>query len=323
MSKFKSNRKARPSDILRRKAAREQAAEMATQADIEAKLKKYAGIPIREWDYPRIVLAIPLERSISYASDTFFQFLGIAQTGIPILNFPYGRTDLVRNKMALSLLQSDFTHLLMLDIDHIHPIDIAHRLGKWVIANPDIKVVGGLNFRRSAPYDPCCFIRGEDGGLYPPVVWDQGLIEVDAIGTGSILISKEVFTQIEPPWFYNDYSMVMSDQWPGEDMGFSKLCNDAGIPLYVDTTTTSPHLAHGAIDETSFRQYVAEHNLPVSYIDQKVVDGSEELAEIEVGEQAFDTNSSIELREPQYPIKSEQPIDITEEQPEPKGVDGA
>jgi hypothetical protein len=148
------------------------------------------------------------------------------------------------------------THLLMLDIDHKHPPNIIQRLARWTLQEPFAKVVGGLNFRRSKPFDPTCGFWGDDGKYYPPASWQQGLIKVDALGTGSILIAREVFEQIEPPWFRFDYSRVWADEWPGEDLGFSKLCNEHGIDLYVDTTVTSPHMKAAMITEESFKEYL-------------------------------------------------------------------
>lgn len=215
--------------------------------------------PISAWPYPRVVGAVLQERSMSHASHVFYDFWSIAQQGLPIMKMPYGRTDMVRNKLAIELLKTDFTHLLMLDVDHKHPWDIVQRLSRWVLLDPKKLVIGGLNFRRGPPYDPCCYLRGKDGKLYPPVEWTPGLIRVDAIGTGSILIAREVFERLPPPWFYNDYSRVWEDEWPGEDLGFSQLCRDNGIEMWVDTTTTSPHMIDGWVDETSFRQYLADH----------------------------------------------------------------
>ena len=213
-------------------------------------------LPISSWPYPRIVVGIPMERSMSHADKVFYPFWSIAQQGLPIINMPYGRTDMVRNKFAITLLKSNYTHLLMLDIDHKHPRGIVQRLARWVIARPEVKVVGGLNFRRGQPFDPSCFLRGEDGFLYPPAEWAEGLIKVDVIGTGTILIAREVFELIEPPWFYNDYNRVWEDRWPGEDIGFSELCGANGIDLWVDTTTTSPHMIDHWVDENTFREYI-------------------------------------------------------------------
>lgn len=216
-------------------------------------------LPISAWPWPRIVAFVPQFPALPHADDVFFHFWMIARQGLPIMKISYGRTDLVRNRAALLLLQSDFTHVLMLDADHQHPAHITQMLARWVLEDPARLVVGGLNFRRGEPFDPCAFLRGADGLLYPPTEWQRGLIEVDAIGTGSLLISRKVFERIEPPWFVNDYSRVWEDRWPGEDIGFSKKCNAANIKLYVDTTLTSPHMIDGFVDESSYRAYLEDN----------------------------------------------------------------
>lgn len=215
--------------------------------------------PVSSWPWPRILLGVPIERAMSHAGSVFHNFWGIAQQGAPIIKIGYGRTDVIRNKMAMQLLQSDYTHLLMLDLDHIHPIDIIQRLARWVIMDPSKQVVGGLNFRRGEPYEPCCFLKGANGKYYAPAQWERGLVKVNIIGTGSILIAREVFETIPPPWFYNIYEEATLDAWPGEDIGFSRECTKAGIDLWIDTMTTSPHMIDAYVDESSFRQYMADH----------------------------------------------------------------
>jgi hypothetical protein len=159
----------------------------------------------------------------------------------------------------------------MLDIDHIHPADIVQRLSFWFIRQKlrndpsDMGVVGGLNFRRSSPHDPCCHLFGEDGGVYAPAEWQKGLMKVDAIGTGSIMISREVFMEMRPPWFFNIYDegSYWADAWPGEDMGFSQKCREYGIGMYVDTTLTSPHIGEYQIAEANFRHAIQQDGLKV------------------------------------------------------------
>lgn len=216
------------------------------------------NVPVRgsKKPWPRPLIGIPMERTLAHADKVFFNFLGIAQQGFPFIQIGYGRTDLVRNRMALHLLSTDFTHLVMLDADHIHPIDIVQRLMTSFIRKPDLRIVGGLNFRRGEPYDPCAFIRGDNGMYYPMAEWERGLIRVDALGTGCIAIDRRVFEQIEPPWFWNDYSRIMDDVWPGEDMGFAEKCREAGIMQYCDTTITSPHMIDGVVEESAYREYM-------------------------------------------------------------------
>lgn len=220
-------------------------------------------LPLANWEWPRIGLAILKERALSYTDKTLDNLLQIHMQGpIPIF-LNYTRTDLARNKLAMEVLKTpQLTHLLMLDIDHKHPIDIVQRLAKWVLLNPDIKVVGGLNFRRSYPHDPCCHLFGEDGQIYAPAVWDhEGLLQVAAIGTGSILISREVFEEIQPPWFFNLYDNVWDDSWPGEDMGFSQKCRQYGYKMYVDTDLTSTHIGEYEIGENNFRAAIEKGDL--------------------------------------------------------------
>ena len=214
--------------------------------------------PISAWPWPRIVVGVLQERAMSHADDVFYNFWAIAQQGTPIFPMPYTRTDIIRNQMAIRLLQSDYTHVLMLDIDHKHPPDIVQRLARWVLVEPEIQVVGGSNHRRSAPFDPCWGFNGPDEArYYPPVEWGQGILRVDILGTGSILIAREVFELIPPPWFAVDYSYVWKDTWPGEDIGFSKLCEQYGVKMYVDPTLTSPHMADAMITEDTYKDYLA------------------------------------------------------------------
>ena len=224
--------------------------------DNEELFKVLETWPVRSWDWPRIVLGVPQERAMSYSDSVFYNFFAIAQQGVPIIPMPHGRIDVTRNKFAIQLLRSDFTHLLMLDIDHKHPWDIVQRLARWVLADDKIQIVGGMNYRRSAPFEPCAGFWGNDGLWYPPAEWEPGLMKVDMLGTASILIAREVFELIPPPWFANDYSLVWQDTWPGEDIGFSKLCNEYGIDLHVDTTTISPHLADSLVGEGTYRKHL-------------------------------------------------------------------
>ena len=227
------------------------------QKEIERTLQT---LPIAAWKYPRVLLGIPKERTLSHADKVFAPFMQIAAQGVTIMEHPYGRIDIVRNHMAMTLLDSEYTHLLMLDSDHIHPPDIVQRLARWVMLRDDVQIVGGLNFRRSAPHEPCAFFLDENNGVSTIGNWSDGIIKVDALGTGSMLIAREVFETMKPPWFFNIYDEnYWSDVFPGEDIGFALECKKHGINQWVDTTTTSPHVTDGIITEASFRRYLATH----------------------------------------------------------------
>lgn len=221
--------------------------------------------PVKDWAFPKILTFIPLERAVSYADTVLPWIAQMAQHGHRFIWGEYTATTFARNKAAFQLLQSDFTHILMLDLDHNHPVDIAERLARWVVMYPEIKVIGGLNFGRRPPYTPCVSIRGDKPGEWlMPTAWDKDvLMEVNMLGTGSILINREVFEDIEPVWFTNDYSLWEVGRYMGEDTVFSQKCEANGIKLWCDTSITSPHLDYIGIDDQTFRSYYSENGLQV------------------------------------------------------------
>jgi hypothetical protein len=217
-------------------------------------------LPIASWAYPRIGLAIPIERAISHAGLVFYNFLYIASQGPVFIECPYGRQDVVRNQIAIQLLNTNLTHVLMLDVDHKHPTDIIQKFAKWAIINPNALVISGMNFRRGEPYDP---VMGEltVPGIRRPILteWEPGLQEMGEIGAASLFIHRSVFERIEPPWFFNTYEGMWSNSLPGEDIGFSHKCADAGIQVYVDTDITSPHCTDTLVTERTFRAFIEAH----------------------------------------------------------------
>jgi hypothetical protein len=205
-----------------------------------------------------ILVGIPMER---YLTDwSFIHFWQIAKRGWPLIDHVYGRTDSNRNRMAKFLLEHpEFTHICMLDLDHIHAPNIVERLASWVLEDPSRLVVGGLHFRRAAPFDPCAFVYGPDGQLHAPLEWEQGLFEVHVIGHGSVLFAREVFERLPEPWWAYTYDRCEENIYPSEDMWFSHLCVRNGVKLWCDTTITSPHLILNTVDEDTFNRYIADH----------------------------------------------------------------
>lgn len=207
-------------------------------------------------DRSKVVVSVPMERNVH--QDCFHYFIEIARNGYNWLHLPYCRNDIARNKLAAAALEGGFDWVIQLDSDHKHPPDIVERLLRWPDKDPSIRIVGGLNFRRGEPYDPCAFIIGDDGHTYSLVDWEEGLIKVDAIGTGSIAIHTSVFEDIDFPWFGYDYNNVLDNNstYPGTDIWFSRKAREAGISMYVDTTTTSPHHFDNWITEHTYRSYM-------------------------------------------------------------------
>jgi glycosyltransferase involved in cell wall biosynthesis len=221
-------------------------------------------------DDVRAIIGVPIERAISYADEVFWAFISIAQQGWPFIKLPYTRIDVARNKFAMHMLNSDFTHLVMLDVDHEHHANVVKRLVRRVEEDPARLVVSGLNFRRGQPYEPIAFVC-RDQATYSVADWAPGeMIPVDLIGCGCVIISREVFERLPgPPWFWNDYGGAALDNWPGEDIVFSRLCRQKGIELWIDTATSSDHLIDGRVNEAVYRAYMDAHHDEV-YVNEEL-----------------------------------------------------
>lgn len=206
-----------------------------------------------------IVAYVPLPKA-GVEDEPFIHFWEIARRGWPHPPFIGGRTDVNRNKVGHWMLlpeQRRYTHVAMLDADHLHQADIVERMARWVMQDRDRLVIGTLNFRRSPPYDPCLFKSNGNGGFVPMYDWQPGLVETPLMGHGAILISRKVFEQIDPPWWFYPYGAAADAHYPAEDTGFCHRMRTAGITMYCDTTITSPHLYTVGATAGTHREYRA------------------------------------------------------------------
>jgi len=147
-------------------------------------------------------------------------------------------TALARNQIVdIVQKHGGFTHLLFMDTDMTFPPDTIKKL---MDHNKDI--VSGLYFERYAPYRPMVRKRLDDG--YSLADYTQGgLIEVDALGTGCMLINLAVFDKLEKPYF--EYRLTKSgikETFLSEDIVFCERVRETGIQIFCDTTIRCGHL---------------------------------------------------------------------------------
>jgi len=160
-----------------------------------------------------------------------------------------GPIDGLRNKIVGDAIALGASHLIMMDLDQIYPVDtitklLAHKL----------PIVGTKVHRRYPPFDPI-MMKGDINTYTPVEGWEDGkLIEVDATGTGCLMYDMRVFYEMPGPWFKfrpnpdPDYNGVV-----GEDIGFSSDLRKAGYKIYVDTSIECGHLSTMVITaETHF-----------------------------------------------------------------------
>ena len=218
--------------------------------------------PYSTWPI-KVLGFVPNERTLPAPEKVLPSLFHYARQGVSFIHQNYARTDIARNKAALTLLGTDFDFLLMLDNDHKHDPDMLQKLCGWVMLYPEIRVIGGLNFQRRAPYKPAFFNEDEEGHVSVPLTFPDELFTVDVLGTGSILIHRSVFTQIDAncAWFRYEYDGAPNDYWPGEDIYFSHLCKKNGIPMYVDPSCRSPHISEEETTEETFKSWYALHGV--------------------------------------------------------------
>jgi hypothetical protein len=216
-------------------------------------------LPVSAWVWPKPVVWIPFTQHLAFADEVVPRFLEIALQGVPFFHLHSFRTDMARNLAAAALLESDFSHILMLDQDHLHDVNIVQKLCRWVQNDPTKQIVGGLYFRRGEPYEPQAFKQRDDGMYYYLADWEAELVEVDVIGTAALLISRDVFAALPKPWFWYDYSHFNDKASEfisaSEDVQFCKAARAAGFRIWCDTTVVMPHLISGKITEATYRSY--------------------------------------------------------------------
>jgi hypothetical protein len=197
------------------------------------------------------------------------------------VNLPLIRNSVVhwqRNDLLSELIRSGqpFTHVLFIDDDIVPEND---HLEKLLAAKKDI--VGGLcTFRQDPPIPNARFYEPSTHRYSEMWYWDkEGLVPVDAVGTGMMLITHDALQKIADVWFscaFEKKHFWISDElaaeWSaarlkefdsagnawwfqflptadagvkeyGEDISFCwKAKNLAGLEVWVDTTVTPEHM---------------------------------------------------------------------------------
>jgi hypothetical protein len=179
-----------------------------------------------------------------------------------------------RNALARLALNDakNFTHLLWLDDDMLPEPDALVRLLKH-----EKDIVGGLYVMRRPPHKPIAYRLNEKREYADfPEVPAEGLIEVDACGTGIMLVNAKVMhllaecfynldwecafwkmphevylreqgrrrKAMEPLWFR--YLSNEHGQELGEDLSFCLNAKDAGYSIWVDCSLRVGHLGQRA-----------------------------------------------------------------------------
>ena len=145
-----------------------------------------------------------------------------------------------REKIVRGALERGSEWVWFVDDDHTFGNMALHDLLKH-----DVPVVGALYLQRKTPFLPIAMGERDENGMWWPLDLEKcsehGLIEVDGIGTGGLLVRTEVFHELGEPWF--QYTAEMS-----EDLFFcSRVREELGLPIYVDLDVQLGHLGPAVV----------------------------------------------------------------------------
>jgi len=158
-------------------------------------------------------------------------------------------TSVARNRIVEQARARKCTHIMFLDQDMTFPKDT---ITKMINANKDI--VCGLYFQRDYPHLPTGMIsinEKEYSRITKKQIESNQLIEVDAAGTGCMLIKEEVFEAMGYPWF--DYSVYKGYTWYTEDVMFSRKAKKLGYKIWYDTSIKCGHIIDYELTEKDWK----------------------------------------------------------------------
>jgi len=157
--------------------------------------------------------------------------------------------DRARNQIVKFFLESEakFTHLLFVDSDTLPQPDALRRL-----LSHKLPVVSGLTpilslnkaTRTWETFDNCFRQRvsDTDGNVTTHIAERHtGLQEIFRCGSSCILIKREVFEALKPPYYDFQYNEDHTEHRRSEDIGFCDKARDAGFKLYADTDVICMH----------------------------------------------------------------------------------
>ncbi len=155
----------------------------------------------------------------------------LASREVPTLLINEKSAILQKSRQALvnRALSNNASHLLFLDSDMTFPPDTALQL----LAH-DRDIVGiAAPKRRDNLESSAMKVWGERLTFGP----EDGLIDVDWLGFGGVMIRATVFQKLDKPWFPTRFERTdpeKGDVWIGEDYGFCEKARAAGFSIQVD-----------------------------------------------------------------------------------------
>lgn len=165
-------------------------------------------------------------------------------------NVPLARNNMVNNNRSNLVHQKldGFDYLLCVDADTGFTPDHIHQLLKH-----DLDIVSGAYPMKLHADRFAAGWFGEVRGLSPMdsrvPIDSTGLLEVDWVGCGFLLVRREALEAIPYPWFSYDEARYVSDKAEcavaiSEDIGFCLRAQNSGFKIHLDADCRVEHVSH-------------------------------------------------------------------------------
>ena len=150
-------------------------------------------------------------------------------------------SDTLRDNMARDTMKLNPDYIFWLDADQTYPANTPEVLMNHV--DDGKMVVGGMTPHRGTG-KPSVWESIPGSPLFKPrdIYVNDGVIKVEAMGLGGVMMNPEVFRKMDYPWFRMSWNKEINDRL-GMDFVFYKNCEKAGIDIWCDTNLVFGHLA--------------------------------------------------------------------------------
>jgi len=186
-----------------------------------------------------VAICVPVQNQVTavFAYSLAMLQKKCGETGLATsLHFNMGsEVAMQRQQLVDQALETDCTHLMWIDADMQFPTDTLN-----ILLAADKDIIAGNYSTRVPPHRPVAFKSKND--LDSRVFKGTGIEPVWAVGSGMMLVNREVYDNITRPHYkieYNeDYTSLV-----GEDIYFCNLANENGYEVHI-SHDLSDRIAH-------------------------------------------------------------------------------
>jgi len=153
----------------------------------------------------------------------------------------------MREVLGDEVLTTEPDYILWLDADQLYPMETIVKLAKHVDSGH--LVVGGITPDKHTAKPMVYRFLNDAGSCAHDKAFEvgRGLVKVDAMGFGGIMMAREVLEKVRFPRFPRVWDEAMQS-YVGEDFGFYNKCRKAGIEVWADTDLHYSHMVGTAVN---------------------------------------------------------------------------